>query len=888
MTPPVGDPAPDLPFFHYMTERERINRYSAIKRTTVLASLPERCPYRARSSPKNSKKLELGWLEFHSPEPPDPQVARPGDVWIQIPLAFDPTASTPNPSVCRLFVCYSTEGRQWTEWEGDERVHTNDPPVGIHPLASPAMWDGTTKRDAQFYLAFTGSEFTWVNGTRLAVIAGQWRLGRVPGDWMKRLIAKHSIDGIPFLPPAEAIAAWAERKTLTASGVQIKKDKKRVSNEPTPELPSTKRRKPENETSSLEVVHDWHTVAAPSSFEAGTISYPYSFVSWPHVSHWTVMQPSAHRPSTPPSSHASDDPMDPPPTPPSPTFVLRPATFTLPVSPANESQPSDDPPPTPPSPVPQLQRPPNEGRPPPAMYPHVSFTPTLSPPRYGERARKRVLRSSSALPIPTQSPPASSAGPSASATVSPSASAPSTVDTSTSAVSTSVSAPPATTEGRRAPAGAIDAPPRVRGKYAKAGATQRGWSLYVGDEELLMPFPCDKCKRAGAICSGLDGERCGRCRAIRKPCSHNMQPRPLMSKSLPSGTNIILPLSISTVDKGPVTSSAKGDEEVPSRRRGGGPIGNNKVRLRLKLGHVPGKPAACADRPPKSSSAQNDPLAESPDEDDNAVEELMHSDRDEENTSMGTVSGNAHAGSMVPAMGSSGEPNAQAVDEPHADTSFLSVGEVADAHLSTGVPTIAVKTLDGKGASIEPCIQSVENLEDSGALLNNCATGFSEVFCHVGPVERCNPASHPINHDVPESQITDNSGNNVVGPVADPAGDPAPDCSQEVCIRAADGAAAGGGSSSPTTGRGVSPRVDLLVGRPQTDTALLPLLPPRQAIDDGPPPGVQTSVGEDDDIVRYMEITLSGMAQVQDGLRGVLAIQKRRRVQKRKIAARDK
>jgi len=486
MTPPVGDPPPDLPFFHYMTERERISRYSATKRTTVLASLPERCPYRARSSPKNSKKLELGWLEFHSPEPPDPQIARPGDVWIQIPLNFDPT-STPDPSVCRLFVCYSAEGRQWTEWEGDQRVHTNDPPVGIHPLASPAMWDGTTKRDAQFYLAFTGSEFTWVNGTRLAVIAGQWRLGRVPGDWMKRLIAKHSIDGVPFLPPAEAIAAWAERKTLTASGVQIRKDRKRVSNEPTPELPITKRRKPENETSSIEVVQDWHTVAAPSRFEAGTISYPYSFVSWPHVSHWTVMQPPAHRPSTPPSFDASDDPMDPP-TPPSPTFVLRPATFTLPVSPANESQPSDDPPPTtPPSPVPQLQRPANEGRPPPAMYPHVSFTPTLSPPRYGERARKRVLRSSSALPIPTQSLPSASAGPSAPATLSPSASAPSTMDTSTSAVSTSVSAPPAT-EGRRAPAGAIDAPPRVRGKYAKAGASQRGWSLYVGARFLHYLF----------------------------------------------------------------------------------------------------------------------------------------------------------------------------------------------------------------------------------------------------------------------------------------------------------------------------------------------------------------------------------------------------------------
>jgi len=44
----------------------------------------------------------------------------------------------------------------------------------------------------------------------------------------------------------------------------------------------------------------------------------------------------------------------------------------------------------------------------------------------------------------------------------------------------------------------------------------------------------------------------------------------------------------------------------------------------------------------------------------------------------------------------------------------------------------------------------------------------------------------------------------------------------------------------------------------------------------------RTSV--DEEIVRFMEITLNGMAQVQDGLRGVFAIQKRRRtVQKRKM-----
>ncbi len=60
--------------------------------------------------------------------------------------------------------------------------------------------------------------------------------------------------------------------------------------------------------------------------------------------------------------------------------------------------------------------------------------------------------------------------------------------------------------------------------------------------------------------------------------------------------------------------------------------------------------------------------------------------------------------------------------------------------------------------------------------------------------------------------------------------------------------------------------------------------PPSPKVADVAP---QTSV--DEEIVRFMEITLNGMAQVQDGLRGVFAIQKRRRtVQKRKMAVGSK
>jgi hypothetical protein len=87
-----------------------------------------------------------------------------------------------------------------------------------------------------------------------------------------------------------------------------------------------------------------------------------------------------------------------------------------------------------------------------------------------------------------------------------------------------------------------------------------------------MPFPCDKCKRAGAICSGLEGQRCGRCRAIRKPCSHNEQPRPSRSKSDPPlRARFVVPVSSSTFVNGPAAASAcdpRKDEapEDPNRR----------------------------------------------------------------------------------------------------------------------------------------------------------------------------------------------------------------------------------------------------------------------------------------------------------------------------------
>ena len=103
-----------------------------------------------------------------------------------------------------------------------------------------------------------------------------------------------------------------------------------------------------------------------------------------------------------------------------------------------------------------------------------------------ERTRKQVIRSKT-LPATTGHNQSASAGSPALAIGSSSTSTSPTVDPTHSTGSASVSAPPIA-EGRRVPEGAIDAPPSIRGKYAKAGATQRGWSLYVGARFLHCYF----------------------------------------------------------------------------------------------------------------------------------------------------------------------------------------------------------------------------------------------------------------------------------------------------------------------------------------------------------------------------------------------------------------
>jgi hypothetical protein len=231
-------------------------------------------------------------------------------------------------------------------------------------------------------------------------------------------------------------------------------------------------------------------------------------------------------------------------------------------------------------------------------------------------------------------------------------------------------------------------------------------------------------------------------------------------------------------------------------------------------------------------------------------------------------------------------------DNVHADTSFGSTAEATCVNVSTGAPTMTMKPIDRRCSSNPPHSQRVEDHEGSNALLNDCVMGPSKGLCHLGPPERWNPTSHTIFHDFQESPNNPEIRNIVNGPLSDPADAPALDCSQEVCIRAADGAAVGGGSLSATQApvSGVSSHTGLQEGCAPSAAATPPAPPyeltttsPPQVTDEGPAPADRMSV--DEEIVRFMEITLTGMAQVQDGLRGVFAIQKRRRaVQKRKMA----
>ena len=316
-----------------------------------------------------------------------------------------------------------------------------------------------------------------------------------------------------------------------------------------------------------------------------------------------------------------------------------------------------------------------------------------------------------------------------------------------------------------------------------------------------------------------------------------------------------------------------------------------------------------------SSRAPNDSLAESQDEDDKVVEELMDREGGEENVGIETV---CFADAQVDTgastiVGSQGSPAAFVISQDaipdqtftrhdvgtqnnphrdvHVDTPIASVCKITDVDTSTRVPTTTVGFLDSQGGTGNESLpqSGEEDIEESNILsINKCASDPLEERHHYNSTGRWNsPTMH-----------TDD------GPFSDPAGDPAPDCSQEVCIRAADGAAAGGGLPSPPRfvpvtgiesggsleGDNVDPRT-CFQHNGKTSPPSTPLQGRMSTCRPPPSPKMANAprASVDEEIVRFMEITLNGMAQVQDGLRGVFAIQKRRRtVQKRKMTVGNK
>jgi hypothetical protein len=96
-------------------------------------------------------------------------------------------------------------------------------------------------------------------------------------------------------------------------------------------------------------------------------------------------------------------------------------------------------------------------------------------------------------------------------------------------IAESASAPPTKKSKRTTrdhPPSPSERSPLVRsGPYAKAGAMQVGWLMYVNGVQLKMPSACTNCAKDKTPCSGLPGQRCGRCRFKKRWCSHSNSTR---------------------------------------------------------------------------------------------------------------------------------------------------------------------------------------------------------------------------------------------------------------------------------------------------------------------------------------------------------------------------
>jgi hypothetical protein len=220
------------PEMHYITEPERAQLYPAIIRVSSIPSIPSTFPFRVHESPPRNRgpRYTIGWLEFQSPDQPDPDVARPGDVWIQLPIGH---------RKARVYVCYDRDGQDWSPWVGNAATVLSDRTlVHTHPFLHS---DHAQRR---FYLVFNGREFTWANIKAISNVqhhhAHIARMG--PADtvakWLQVSGNRGSL-GARKLNKERAAAAAAERRQTSA-----KKDTRAAIS--APPLSNRKRPRPSN------------------------------------------------------------------------------------------------------------------------------------------------------------------------------------------------------------------------------------------------------------------------------------------------------------------------------------------------------------------------------------------------------------------------------------------------------------------------------------------------------------------------------------------------------------------------------------------------------------------------------------------------------------------
>ena len=167
---------PALPAMHYVTEPERAQVHPAVIRSISIPSIPPDFPFNIPISEQRRNRgprFIIGWLEFQSPEQPDPEVARPGDVWIQLPSGH---------RKARVYACYNAQGKDWSPWAGNNVTLGGRGNTPMHPFLN----DHAQRR---FFLVFNGSEFTWSNPKGVSIVF-------------------HTNPQMGTIGPAEAVIKW--------------------------------------------------------------------------------------------------------------------------------------------------------------------------------------------------------------------------------------------------------------------------------------------------------------------------------------------------------------------------------------------------------------------------------------------------------------------------------------------------------------------------------------------------------------------------------------------------------------------------------------------------------------------------------------------------------